>query len=210
MIAAGGIAGGVSSTIAGGEFIDGFCNGLISAGLNHALHWVAAVGDGITTYLKDHEKLEKLMGKQWDQKISMKLCKYYCLEAIGKYFGYTKTMGDYKDLGNRLIHNNEDTYLSTLIMQSGFEAVDVYGENFDSFGIITGNLHAGNPIMLTLETGGEDLHAVVLTGYQETNSGVVQYRIANPDAFSASGWVNSNELNIKNWYIFTNPNNLIR
>ena len=41
MIAAGGIAGGVSSKIAGGEFIDGFCNGLISAGLNHAMHWVA-------------------------------------------------------------------------------------------------------------------------------------------------------------------------
>jgi RHS repeat-associated protein len=43
MIAAGGLAGGVSSSIAGGEFIDGFCNGLICAGLNHALHYVADV-----------------------------------------------------------------------------------------------------------------------------------------------------------------------
>ena len=41
MIAAGGLAGGVSSSMAGGEFIDGLCNGLICAGLNHALHWVA-------------------------------------------------------------------------------------------------------------------------------------------------------------------------
>ncbi len=41
MIAAGGLAGGVSSSIAGGEFIDGLCNGLICAGLNHALHYVA-------------------------------------------------------------------------------------------------------------------------------------------------------------------------
>ena len=43
MIAAGGLAGGVSSSIAGGEFIDGLCNGLICAGLNHALHYVADV-----------------------------------------------------------------------------------------------------------------------------------------------------------------------
>ncbi|MBR6441339.1 MAG: hypothetical protein IKS44_04750, partial [Bacteroidales bacterium] len=41
MIAAGGLGGGVSSLIAGGEFIDGLCNGLICAGLNHALHYVA-------------------------------------------------------------------------------------------------------------------------------------------------------------------------
>ena len=196
--------------MAGGDFWDGVCNGLICAGLNHAMHWVAAVGDGITTFLKDYEKLEKMIGKQWDQKISMKLCKYYCLEAIGKYFGYTKTREEYMDIGKRVIHNDKDAYLSTLIEQCGFEYVDVYGENFDGSGIITANLNAGNPIMLTLNTGGEDLHTVVLTGYQETNSGAVQYRIANPDPFSASGWVNSNELNIKNWYIFTNPSNIIR
>ncbi len=44
-IAAGGLAGGVSSSIAGGEFIDGLCNGLICAGLNHALHYVV---EGVT------------------------------------------------------------------------------------------------------------------------------------------------------------------
>ena len=39
--AAGGLSGGVSSSMAGGDFWDGVCNGLICAGLNHALHWVA-------------------------------------------------------------------------------------------------------------------------------------------------------------------------
>ena len=38
MAAAGALSGGVSSTMAGGEFIDGVCNGLICSGLNHALH----------------------------------------------------------------------------------------------------------------------------------------------------------------------------
>lgn len=38
MIAGGALAGGVSATIAGGNFWDGVCNGLICAGLNHAMH----------------------------------------------------------------------------------------------------------------------------------------------------------------------------
>ena len=40
-IAAGGLSGGVSSSMAGGDFWDGLCNGLITAGLNHAMHLVA-------------------------------------------------------------------------------------------------------------------------------------------------------------------------
>lgn len=35
---AGGLSGGVSSSMAGGDFWDGVCNGLICAGLNHAMH----------------------------------------------------------------------------------------------------------------------------------------------------------------------------
>ena len=37
------VAGEVSASIAGGYFWDGVCNGLICAGLNHALHFVADV-----------------------------------------------------------------------------------------------------------------------------------------------------------------------
>jgi len=38
MIGAGGLSGGVGSVLAGGDFWDGARNGLISAGLNHAVH----------------------------------------------------------------------------------------------------------------------------------------------------------------------------
>ena len=44
-IAAGGLSGGVASSMAGGDFWDGLCNGLISSGLNHAMHLVA---DGLS------------------------------------------------------------------------------------------------------------------------------------------------------------------
>lgn len=41
MVAAGGLSGGAASKIAGGDFWDGLCNGLICVGLNHAMHLVA-------------------------------------------------------------------------------------------------------------------------------------------------------------------------
>lgn len=40
MVAAGGLSGGVTATMAGGYFWDGVCNGLICSGLNHAMHLV--------------------------------------------------------------------------------------------------------------------------------------------------------------------------
>lgn len=38
MIAAGGLSGGLSSTIAGGNFWKGFRQGVITSGLNHVAH----------------------------------------------------------------------------------------------------------------------------------------------------------------------------
>ena len=38
MIASGGVSGGISSMIAGGNFMDGFRQGLITSGLNHVAH----------------------------------------------------------------------------------------------------------------------------------------------------------------------------
>jgi hypothetical protein len=38
MIASGGLSGGLSSSIAGGSFADGFRQGIITSGLNHAMH----------------------------------------------------------------------------------------------------------------------------------------------------------------------------
>ena len=38
MVASGGISGGISSSIAGGKFMDGFRQGVITAGLNHVAH----------------------------------------------------------------------------------------------------------------------------------------------------------------------------
>lgn len=49
MIAGGGLSGGISSTIAGGDFWKGMRQGLIISGLNHSLHMVVqeSIGRGI-------------------------------------------------------------------------------------------------------------------------------------------------------------------
>ena len=44
MIASGGVSGGFSSMIAGGNFMDGFRQGIITSGLNHVAHMVAGPG----------------------------------------------------------------------------------------------------------------------------------------------------------------------
>lgn len=41
MVAAGGLSGGLSSTIAGGNFWKGFRQGIITSGLNHVAHLAA-------------------------------------------------------------------------------------------------------------------------------------------------------------------------
>ena len=46
MVAAGGLSGGVSASMAGGDFWEGMCNGLICSGLNHAMHLACETMDG--------------------------------------------------------------------------------------------------------------------------------------------------------------------
>lgn len=90
--------------------------------------------------------------------------------------------------------------------QCGFD-VECFSDLID--GRITANIENGNPIMMTLGTDGVDSHAVVLTGYREVGSGV-EYRISNPDNFDGAGWINRDNLSIKGYYIFTNPDNFIK
>ncbi len=62
LIAAGGLVGGVSSEIAGGEFADGFRNGLISSGLNHAAHLAYEGADRFVRNSRSRHAYNKLNG----------------------------------------------------------------------------------------------------------------------------------------------------
>ncbi|UKB84066.1 hypothetical protein LF887_24220 [Chryseobacterium sp. MEBOG06] len=52
MLASGGLSGGVSSTIAGGNFWDGLQQGLMTSGLNHVAHYLA-INYEITNLIRD-------------------------------------------------------------------------------------------------------------------------------------------------------------
>lgn len=73
MIAGGAISSGVASEMMGGDFMDGFYDGLFVAGFNHAMH---LVGEGIirlTQFVVMTQDIHNLEPYQ---------CKFYCLAMI--------------------------------------------------------------------------------------------------------------------------------
>lgn len=61
MIVAGGLSGGLSATIAGGKFWQGFRQGIITSGLNHVTHFVTEKFDR-SNYDKLYAQVKKVMG----------------------------------------------------------------------------------------------------------------------------------------------------
>ena len=207
VVASGTVSGGVTATMMGGDFWEGALNGFITSGMNHAMHLVIYAGNGLTTFLKDIDKFK--MHYQFDQHIPMWLCKYYCLEAIGNYFGFTKEFKEYKRIGENMIFENpKKTTIYQIATACGFE-VEFYTKLNDA-GIITGNLENGNPFMLVLD-GEKGMHSVVATGYKEVPSGSDLFYIENPDNINGpSGWIDKSSLGIHGYYLFTNPCNMTK
>ncbi len=77
MIAGGGLSGGISSTIAGGDFWQGMRQGLIVSGLNHLMHVVLEV-DKVEKALKEagldpFTDFEKLPSDEWTKEFAEKV-----------------------------------------------------------------------------------------------------------------------------------------
>ena len=181
MIAAGGIAGGVSSKIAGGEFIDGFCNGLISAGLNHALHYVAEGGGKLLqASLKNIDKFNHVrQSDYWHPKPSR--CKYACLEMIERYF--------YGDAGRteQQLFNKGLGFESRDAVLPFFQRMGSNGDNryfaYDATGYTPDNIARsiaiGDPVVM-IEWQGNYGHASVIVGVNEVSQGNYMLQIADP------------------------------
>ncbi|MGQ8867413.1 hypothetical protein [Myroides sp. TSA_177.3] len=77
MIAGGGLSGGISSTIADGDFWQGMQQGLITSGLNHAMHMVVE-GDKIKHALEDaaldpFTDFTKIPSEEWTKEFAEKV-----------------------------------------------------------------------------------------------------------------------------------------
>ena len=66
MLVAGGLSGGLSATIAGGNFWQGMKQGLLTSGLNHLGHVVADSFDR-SNYDKLYKQVKKVMGNASDK-----------------------------------------------------------------------------------------------------------------------------------------------
>jgi hypothetical protein len=136
MIAGGALAGGVSSTIVGGNFWEGVCNGLICAGLNHAMHLVGEIGPKIVHVLHELKNFENSMQKDRGPYFTshFNMCKYAVMEAIAYYFGdYENDQWGFKDTGDKFIadakkNNRPEPLLSAVFEKCGF-SVDIVPED---------------------------------------------------------------------------------
>ena len=86
MVAAGGLSGGVTASMAGGSFWEGVCNGLICSGLNHALHMIAGPDDPPSPEAKQGKiSYKRLSGKKYFWAL-----KHHYLEGHGEDVFLTK------------------------------------------------------------------------------------------------------------------------
>lgn len=178
MIAAGGLAGGVSSSMAGGEFIDGFCNGLICAGLNHALHTVVEGGVRLARF--------KMMTQDAWAKNPEK-CKFVAL-AMAEYSllgENARTPEQIEDAWNEIARTekNESVRYQKVLAQNGIGIRDTQSTLNDIDGSEMYNIiSSDNPVLVLSyyeNFNGEYIraHASLLIGVSDGNN---SFEIADP------------------------------
>ncbi len=176
MIAAGGLSGGVSASMAGGEFWDGLCNGLICAGLNHAMHWVAE-GGGI--WLKNIWKFQKIA--QLDNLVqNSKMCKYAVVEMIERYF-FGEGARSQRTLQAAAGEYNEKHCKSMCeFYQSFAKDYSVFDLEHYSPNAIAESLLSGDPIVFSDYQSRDGHHAYVIVGIEPIGDGDHRLYMADP------------------------------
>lgn len=213
MIAAGGLAGGVSSSIAGGEFIDGLCNGLICAGLNHALHLVA---EGGVVWLKNIERLQQLTQSDALAR-SPEMCKYCVVLMIEKYFfgGNARSEWALKtaagDLNEKFSKSMCEFYQS---FASGYSVWDVDPYSPEA---IEECLKSGEPVVFSDYGSKDGHHAYLVTGVKTCSDGSHSLYMIDPLTGCTTDihWSTIQNMNVKDFEFtqfakYTNTNYKLR
>ena len=178
MIAAGGLSGGITSSMAGGDFWDGVCNGLICAGLNHAMHWVADGGVRLARF--------KMMTQDAYAKNPTK-CKFFAL-AMAEYSllgENARTPKQIEDAWNEIARTekNESVRYQKVLAQNGIGIRDTQSTLNDIDGSEMYNIiSSDNPVLVLSyyeNFNGEYIraHASLLIGVSDGNN---SFEIADP------------------------------
>ena len=178
MIAGGALSGGISAKMAGGDFIDGFCNGLICAGLNHALHTVVEGGVRLARF--------KMMTQDAWAKNPEK-CKFVAL-AMAEYSllgENARTPEQIEDAWNEIARTekNESVRYQKVLAQNGIGIRDTQSTLNDIDGSEMYNIiSSDNPVLVLSyyeNFNGEYIraHASLLIGVSDGNN---SFEIADP------------------------------
>ena len=178
MIAGGALSGGISAKMAGGDFIDGFCNGLICSGLNHALHTVVEGGVRLARF--------KMMTQDAWAKNPEK-CKFVAL-AMAEYSllgENARTPEQIEDAWNEIARTekNESVRYQKVLAQNGIGIRDTQSTLNDIDGSEMYNIiSSDNPVLVLSyyeNFNGEYIraHASLLIGVSDGNN---SFEIADP------------------------------
>lgn len=170
MLAFGLLSRSVSSTMAGGSFWEGVCNGLICAGLNHAMHLVVEGGFKLGQHLHRYIHAPHQIGDHD--------CKYAVMEGLAKYYGvYDMTQEDFKALGENFIRISPKLNLTQLFTLCGFSVVgvatdlNVVVEGFDCHDF---------PAAMCYKSDAFSYHEAILTGLLKNENGDIMYQVSDP------------------------------
>lgn len=186
MLAFGSLSRSVSSTMAGGSFWDGVCNGLICAGLNHALHFTVKHTPKIVKVLHELKNFENVMQKDRGPRLTshFKMCKYAVMEAIAKCYGVSDAdQWEYKQTGEDFIkrereNNRPEPLLSSVFEECGF-SVDVVpgGREYELWPKALDN---GKPVVFDYMADDNTHHTATLLALGRDAGGNLMYRLADP------------------------------
>ena len=183
LVAAGCLSGGVTATMAGGNFWEGVCNGLICAGLNHAMHLVVDGGFKLAQHLHKYIHAPYQIGDHD--------CKYAVMEGFAKYYGvYDMTQEDFKALGEGFIQSFPGLNLTQLFTLCGFSVV---GAATDLNVVIEGLDCHDYPAAMCYKPDDFSYHEAILTGLLKNENGVIMYQVSDP-IFGDNHPVNPNKV----------------
>ncbi|MCX8532158.1 RHS repeat-associated core domain-containing protein [Chryseobacterium luquanense] len=190
MITAGGLSGGISSTIAGGNFWQGFRQGIITSGLNHVGHMGTSKLFGgpkateVTSSFKANDKGTFVivetdgLGHVY-MKIDGEVFSY------GRYNGsYSPSMGGYGPVGDGVLMKEGISYLEKRLAKSPSRVYKISGVNAKNISNYYNKLYDGGT---SLKNGGRSINTYSLVGQ---NCSTTVWNSLKAGGFSTLPWIN--------------------
>lgn len=139
MVVAGGLSGGISSSIAGGKFMDGFRQGIITSGLNHALHdFIEGSVKADTATKDDRDRYKETKNKYYELYKNSQFAE--ALSLVKEAFKFGKNLEQY--FSGYDIRNDKETSFYTITEEgASTSTIEIHTGLMSHFGTATRALY---------------------------------------------------------------------